>query len=143
MMYCKSNGGKDIRENVCSTLAWWHSYKTACYLLYKKFAKSLFAGCFHALYPSNIFYIKPSNLTSILAIFQYIRIGYPSFKAELEEAMINPLLTPKSLAHLRNIKSICEFFIPAVNIVIAVMSCDIAPQSSLFKKFLKNLVIQQ
>jgi hypothetical protein len=114
MMYCRSQGGKELKTMIVNTLGWWHSYKTACYLLYNKLSRSLFAGCFHALYPANIFYAHPSNLTTILTIFQYIRIGYPEFKQELARVIIQAKVNKKCMAHLQNIQSLCEFFIPTV-----------------------------
>jgi hypothetical protein len=114
MMYCRSGGGTDLKTRIVDTLGWWHSYKTACYLLYHKLSKAVFAGCFHALYPANIFYPHPSNLTTILTIFQYIRIGYPEFKQELARVINEAKANQNCLTHLKNIQSVCEFFIPAV-----------------------------
>ena len=117
-MYDKNDRGRCLRESVVCTLGWWHSFKTAAFLIYHRFHADIFAGLFHSLYPANEFFPKPSNLSGILALMSFINIGYPEFKAPLQAALANDDLDPNMKNHLLNIQSLCEFFIPVVTIYI-------------------------
>ena len=115
MIYDKTCAGNHLGEVLIPTLAWWHTYKTSTYLVYAKYAKTVFAGLHHTLFPSNIFFLKPTYLTNCLLLFQYTRLAYPVFSESLKTALRRRDLSEASRAHLTNIQSLCEFFIPSVS----------------------------
>ena len=124
--YDKSKAGKRVRDNVVPLLAWWHTYKTSLFLLFKEYAKTVFAGLHHSLFPTNIFFVKPSYLTNILLLFQYTRLAYPEFKGDLITALSKNDLSPAVRSYLLNLQSLCEFFIPVV-IYILLLFIDYQP----------------
>jgi hypothetical protein len=119
-MYDKSYGGVHLRKEMVCTLAWWHTYKTAAFKIYKAFTSSVFAPLFHTLFPANIFFTKPSTLNSVVALFQYIRIAYNDVKRDIERAL-ETNLSANMKNHLLNLKSLCVYFIPTVLTLILYM----------------------
>jgi hypothetical protein len=115
-MYDKSYGGVRLRQEMVCTLAWWHTYKTAAFKIYKAFSASIFAPLFHTLFPSNIFFTKPPTLNSVVALFQYLIIAYKEVEQDIERALETPL-TPNMKHHILNLKALCVYFIPTVHII--------------------------
>jgi len=113
-MYDTSGAGKAYRRLTFSGLAWWHSYKAACFKLWSVFGKEVFAPLFHCLFPNGMFFPKPKYLSNVVQIFTYIRIAYPAFKPQLDAALKMKQLPVQSKCHLLNIRTICEFCIPVV-----------------------------
>jgi hypothetical protein len=116
-MYDKSGGGKLARQHIIVTLPWWHSYKMACNLVWRRFSNSFLAGSWHALYPNDTFSQKPHYLTSVVSHLSMIRMSYHNFKHALDQAMDSGTLPEKSLVYLTNLRSLCEFFIPVVSYI--------------------------
>jgi hypothetical protein len=116
-MYDKSGGGKAARQYILVTLPWWHSYKMACNLVWRKFSNTFIAGSWHTLYPNDTFTTKPHYLTSIVSHLSLIRLSYPNFKHALDQALGSDNLTGTSLVYLTNLRSLCEFFIPVVSYI--------------------------
>ena len=115
-MYDKGNGGSRLKNNVIVTLGWWHTYKIASYTVYKKFSKSFFAGCYHSLFPSKPFREHPQYLSLVIEQLSYVRLAYPFFKDQLQEALDSDHLLDHSKIELMNLQSLCEFFIPTVRV---------------------------
>ena len=112
--YDQSDGGKRIRDRIVVTLGLWHVYKHTCFAVYDRFADCFIAGCFHSLFPGGIFKRKPQYLSTIVTIFTYIRLAYPTFRQQLDNALAREDVSDSSKQHLINMKSLCEFYIPAV-----------------------------
>ena len=117
-MYDLTDGGKRARERIVVSLGFWHSYKHVNLALYKKFAPTFLAGCFHCLYPHQPFYPKPSYLSIVIVMLTMVRLAYPSFKDDLVHALTLDL-GRGSRAHLLNLQTLCEFFIPVVCLYIS------------------------
>ncbi len=113
-MYDTSGKGKAYKMLTFNSLAWWHSYKAAFLKMYQVFAKDFIAPLFHTLHPAGIFFPKPKYLANVIQIFTYIRMSYPTFKPQLDAAFTDKKLKPHNLCHLQNLRTLCEFLIPAV-----------------------------
>jgi hypothetical protein len=86
-------------------------------MIYKCFSGYFWAPLFHSLFPGVKFWEKPKRLTSIIAMMNFVRLAYPYFEEDLEDALAE--VKGKSgketaYCHLQNLKSFCIFFIPAV-----------------------------
>jgi hypothetical protein len=114
-MYDTSGKGKAYKKLTFNSLAWWHSYKAAFQKMYHIFAKEFIAPLFHTLFPAGIFFPKPKYLANIIQIFTYIRMAYKSFKPQLDKALNDKRLKPHNRCHLLNLRTLCEFLIPAVH----------------------------
>jgi hypothetical protein len=113
-MYDPCGIGDQLRTFVFVNLGTWHTYKHASLLVYRRFANVFMAGLYHSLYPNSIFFEKP-RLAACTQMFVMIRMAYPSFKANLEEALTHEdKLLPQSKICLENLKDLCEFYIPTV-----------------------------
>ncbi len=117
-MYDKTRGGEHLRTRIVCVLATWHTYKAAAYKVFKKYSGDVFAPLFHRLFPSNIFFAKPSYFTSLLSMFQYLRIAYPMVESDMKSALATDL-NPNMQNHLLNLRALCTFFIPVVTIYLS------------------------
>ena len=121
-MYDLSDGGERARTRTVLTLGYWHSYKQANFLVYKAYATSFMAGCFHTMFPNDPFFPKPRHLSSIVTLLSYIyiRLAYPTFRDALATALIGDLGFDQR-KHLENLQVLCEFYIPVgIYIIICV-----------------------
>lgn len=112
--YDSSGAGKEMRKYFVCVLGLWHNYKQMMTKVYSKFSGFLFAPLYHHTNPGCKFYIKPKYLETIAMQFSLIRLAYPHFKDQLEKALDHPRTTKLSKSHLRYLRSIIEFIIPAV-----------------------------
>lgn len=138
--YDKTGVTRDMKLWVCPMLAWWHSYKMACYLIYLKF-KSITEHVFKALYPEGTWYPHPHYLSAVVFQMTIARLAYKQVETQLRDALLeferNPHIDSgdlknrekccclqcignskakiKHLAVLKNLQSFCEFFIPIVS----------------------------
>ena len=112
-MYNKRGGGDQFRKFNSVNLAWWHTYKHASLLIWRRFAATIFAPLWHNLYPSAIFPIKPSRLVGVTTHLMYMFLAYPQFKAELD-ALENEDLQPRLNTFRKDLVFLMEFAIPVV-----------------------------
>jgi hypothetical protein len=120
-MYDLSDGGERARTRTVLTLGYWHSYKQANFLVYKAYATSFMAGCFHTLFPNIPLFPKPRHLSSVVTLLSYIRLAYPTFRDALATALSGDLGYAER-KHLENLQVLCEFYIPVV-IYITICVC--------------------
>jgi hypothetical protein len=117
-MYDGSGAGKELRKVAYNGLAYWHTMKIAFFKIYELFANEFMTASFHLLYPGNIFFAKPSYLSSVMVHLTYIRLAYPSFRPQLLAALEREDLTFEQRVRLGNLKDLCEFFIPVVSFIL-------------------------
>jgi len=107
--YDTSDGGADFREHVSVNLAWWHTYKHACHVVWKFFSRDVFAPLFHHLFPGQHFYEKPKSLSVIVSLFQIVKLAYGNFL----EAQVNEVRST-GCPPAADFTFLCENAIPAV-----------------------------
>ena len=112
-MYNKRGGGEIFCKYNSANLAWWHTYKHASLLIWRRFANVLCAPLWHTLYPRSIFPVTPPRLAPITTHLMYMFHAYPKFKAQLD-ALESEDLQPRFDALRRDIKFMFEFAIPVV-----------------------------
>ena len=113
-MYNKRGGGEEFAKFNSVNLAWWHNYKHASLLIWRRFANTIFAPLWHVLYPSSIFPVKPSRLTPVTTVLMYVFYAYPSFKASLA-LLSKEDLAPRFEALRSDLVFLFEFAIPVVH----------------------------
>ena len=96
------------------SLAWWHNYKWASKRILVVFGLDFIAPMFHFLFPARSFDVMKISHTSTTTLLSYIRLAYPSFRSQLQEALADPILEPRQNVMLTNLLHLCEFFIPVV-----------------------------
>lgn len=121
MLYDVSGKADIYRKLTFNSLAWWHSYKAACNKLWGRFANEFFAPLFHALDPDGWFHKQNKYLSKTVHVFTMIRVAYPRFRGALKDAMKDRSVRPEGLCHLRNLYTLCEFFIPVVIIPVVTL----------------------
>jgi hypothetical protein len=126
-MYNKRGGGKEFAKYNSTNLAWWHNYKHASLLIWKRFAAPIMAPLWHLLYPNSIFQIQPARLTSVTTHLMYLFYAYPHFKKQLDSCDDQDLdLAPRYKAMKDDLVFLFEFAIPVVHhfaIVFLVGTC--------------------
>jgi hypothetical protein len=114
-MYNKQGGGKEFAKYNSANLAWWHNYKHASLLIWKRFATTIIAPLWHELYPNSIFPIQPARLTGVTTHLMYLFLAYPNFKQQLEALDDEDVdLTPRYQAMKEDLVFLFEFAIPVV-----------------------------
>ena len=120
--YDTSGLGQEFRQTFGLTMGWWHCYKQANIAVWK-FASAHFLGpMFHSLIPRHGFKKSP-KLISIVTYFSYIRLAYPTFKDQLMRAILNPYVSNNNMRHLKNLRTLCEYFIPTVSLFSFLIMC--------------------
>jgi hypothetical protein len=119
MCFDVSDGGSVLRQNASVWLAPWHNYKHGVALVWERYANSLFAPLFHAMYPHNKFIIKYPSPQEPTMIMLLLAKSYPSFRPQLVSALARMKAAKKfSLSRysrlLDDILTLCEFLIPVV-----------------------------
>jgi hypothetical protein len=126
LAYDTSGGGKEFRKTFGLTMGWWHCYKQANIAVWK-FACAHFLGpMFHALHPGSKLRASPKLIT-IASFFSWIRLAYPTFQKQLKRAIADPTVTINNLRHLKNLRTLCEYFIPTVSIILALEMQEVKP----------------
>ena len=113
-MYDESDGGAKFREFGSLNFAWWHTFKHACFMIWKYYAKVLWAPMWHHLYPATSFFVKPSSFASIQAHLQCVLLSYPRWKDQLQTVLDGDVDGEARVA-LMDLQFLIEFAIPAVN----------------------------
>ena len=109
MCYDVSNGAAKFREEVSVNLAWWHTYKFALHVVWKFFARDVFAPLFHHLFPGQHFYHAPKSLSVIVSMFQIVKLAYGNFLSAEVARVRNTGSIPAA-----DFTFLCENAIPAV-----------------------------
>jgi hypothetical protein len=112
-MYDKSGCGRRLRKFMSVSLAWWHNYKWATKMIARIFSSDFFVPLYHHLFPDRQCVINNISHTSLVTMCTYIRLAYPSFRLQLQQAM-NGILNTRQKILLTNMTDLCEFFIPVV-----------------------------
>lgn len=116
-MYDLTGGGKDLRRWCFVSLGIWHPYKKACEVIWRRWVCRYFGRLFHEIIPGSNVYGSP-RLRNIVTFMSYCRLAYPHFSTQLNEAIADAkmdVITGTSiLAHLNDLQSLMEFFIPVV-----------------------------
>lgn len=92
------------------------------------FGKDLIAPMFHHLFPDREYAPDKMKLPAMTTYLSYIRLAYPSFRDELAISLSRRDLTTRQSHVLQNLSDLCEFFIPAVRELLAILFlivCDI------------------
>ena len=106
-----------MRQLLSLQLGTWHPYKQANVVLWNHWGPRVFAPLFHELIPDANFNAKAS-LTTIVTFLTYVRLAYPGFKSNLDETLKEVLEAQQdaiAVSHLRDLRKLCEFFIPTVS----------------------------
>jgi hypothetical protein len=108
---------KNMRTHVASVLGFWHSFKMANHLVYRKFAFLFFAPAFHHITPGHNFFIKPSRLIQVQEWLTLFRLSFDEdVKKAIKDAEADKRMNSFSRSILREYKDLCRFFIPAVRV---------------------------
>ena len=116
-MYDKSKAGHKLGRYCGISLAWWHSYKWATKKILQVFACDFFGPLFHHLFPLRNFRPQSSSLSSNATLLTYVRLAYPEFKKDLNDALAMRTISVEQRVLLQNLSDLCTFFIPVVSFV--------------------------
>ena len=87
----------------------------ACLLVYRKYADSVFAPLFHAIWPQQKFRKKPKYLSAVIVQLQYLRMSYPQWRGRLKRYIRTSTdMGDPCIGHAENLRQLMEFYIPAV-----------------------------
>ena len=91
-----------------------HIYKMATTCVWRLFGADFLGPLFHQMFPNSKY---PNNPRLVLAarILSMVRLAYPRFKPELDQAIAREAKSRHEKAHLQNLKDLCEWFIPKVD----------------------------
>ena len=92
----------------------WHVLKMVKTCIWRLAGASFLAPFFHSLFPRSYF---PSNPRFIFVtrMLSLIRLSYPQWKAELDEAITVLLPRTPARKHAENLRYLVEFLIPTVS----------------------------
>lgn len=92
----------------------WHPNKEIAELLWKRYCPSVFAPCFHALFPTTTCYEKP-KLLSLQVMYSYCLLAYPEFARELRDTIAEAEASNnRYLSDLLNLQDLFEIYLPTV-----------------------------
>ena len=116
-MYDKSDVGQHLRKYVGVHLAPWHNYKWACIMIMKIFGRDFIGPFYHRLFPNHAFDLNKMKFPAVCTLLSYMRLSYPSFRAQLMEAKNTEGLPVRVTTLLNNMWSMFEYFIPVVQYI--------------------------
>ena len=116
-MYDKSHCGKRLGKFMSVSLAWWHNYKWATNMIARVFSSDFFVPLYHHIFPDRQCNISKISHTALVTFCSYIRLAYPSFRMQLQNALAVDISNRQRVL-LTNLMDLCEFFIPVVYIYI-------------------------
>jgi hypothetical protein len=111
----KEEVGEDFRKSTFCYLGTWHIYKMASTCVWRMAGADFLAPLFHQFFPSTSYPWTPRLVLST-RILSLIRLSYPNFRQQLDDALKKEALTDIQSIHLRNLRSLCEWFIPKVSL---------------------------
>jgi hypothetical protein len=114
-MYDHSGIGSLLRSKVFLALGFWHNFKQASLLVWKKFALDFIGPAYHCLFPGRDMYLQP-KLVQITTILTFIRLSYEGWRRELLDLMARENVPDSSVNHIHNLAMLMEFFIPTVTL---------------------------
>ena len=114
MMYDTTGGGEKFRKCNGVTLAWWHTYKQALYIIWKSFANELFAPMWHYLYPGHAFYAKPSSLVAVISHLLWLNLTRSKYMPRLEKIMTDESMSKQMRILCEDLKFLLNVAIPVV-----------------------------
>jgi hypothetical protein len=124
---------KGMRRWLSPTLGAWHSYKMANILNYRTFAHTFMGHLHFAMNPTQPWFPNQYKLPKLVLRFTWIRLAYPNFRKQLHDAIrfMEQRREHKKAGyiHLRNLKMLCEWYIPLVTIIITLSYTGITPPS--------------
>jgi hypothetical protein len=116
--YDRSGVGAPLRNKLVVQLGTWHTYKQACTVVWRWWGPRVFAPLFHELI-SHANFSKSAKLSSITRFLTIVRLAYPSFKQDLDDAIRGRSGLPDderiAVSQLRDLKKLLNFFIPVVS----------------------------
>jgi hypothetical protein len=104
-----------LQGRIVPILGTWHISKQIHAVVWAVASKSFMQGLFKALCPGATFFNKGVKLRTIMTYFTYIRLSYPRFKKQLDEAIQNRHVQDVQLVHLANLRTLIEVMIPIVS----------------------------
>jgi hypothetical protein len=113
-MYDATGGGKALRTYNSCNLAWWHTFKQACYTIWYSFRQEVFAPLWHDLYPSHWFFKKPSSLGSVVIHLLYINMAAEMIVPQLEAMLKEDTLKPQSRTMTLDLLFLFQVAVPVV-----------------------------
>ena len=116
-MYDKSRCGSRLRKFMSVSLAWWHNYKWATNMIARVFSSDFFVPLYHHIFPDRQCNISKLSHTALVTFCSYIRLAYPSFRIQLQNALTGDISNRQRIL-LTNLMDLCEFFIPVVHMLI-------------------------
>ena len=117
-MYDPSDVGKPMRKWLTVQLGTWHCYKQGNTVVWDHWAPRVFAPLFHEII-SDANFNQKARLSTIARFFTYVRLAYPTFRAELTttlKSMTALGVDRVGISYLRDLKKLIEFFIPVVRV---------------------------
>ena len=114
LCYAQPDGGRLWRKYNSCHLAWWHTYKIACYRLWKLYGRTLMAHLWHHLYPGAQFHEKPKSFPSIQYHLILLHVSYPGIKDQLARVRARNDIGSSMKQVLDNWEFLFEFAIPTV-----------------------------
>jgi hypothetical protein len=114
MMYDCTDGGKALRKYNSCNLAWWHTFKQACYTIWSAFRQEVFAPLWHHLYPGHWFFKKPSSLGNVVIHLLYVNMSAAHILPKLKELLDNDKLKAQSRTMALDLKFLLEIAVPVV-----------------------------
>jgi hypothetical protein len=78
------------------------------------FSNDFLGPMYHFLHPNRIYAPDKMKLPSTSCYLSYVRLAYPTFRGHLILALQNDVLLPRQKTLLKNLQTLCEFFIPVV-----------------------------
>ena len=116
--YDRSGVGAPLRNKLVVQLGTWHTYKQACTVVWRWWGPRVFAPLFHELI-SHANFSMSAKLSSITRFLTIVRLAYPSFKQDLDDAISGRSGLPDdervAMSQLRDLKKLLNFFIPVVS----------------------------
>ena len=128
LAYDESNGLKHFRTYFAINLAWWHTFKHACYQIWKRFAAMWWTPIHHHLWPGVNYFPKPGSFAYIQAFLQSMLLSYPNWAEHLRTALEGDIPLTSRVA-LKDLQFLLEFAIPVVPCFMMLFGeCFISPQ---------------
>ena len=110
--------GAPLRNKLVVQLGTWHTYKQACTVVWRWWGPRVFAPLFHELI-SHANFSMSAKLSSITRFLTIVRLAYPSFKQDLDDAIRGRSGLPDdervAMSQLRDLKKLLNFFVPVVS----------------------------
>jgi hypothetical protein len=99
----------EMESFLMPVLGFWHTFKTVSNWIWRQFAPTFIAPLFHRLHPRSKFWPMSTKLVTQTFFFTIIRLAYPSFRKDLQEAIQSTPRRTHAFTHLVNMKAmVCD-----------------------------------